>query len=152
MGTDSSINVGQEGFKKYLINILERVYKYHIAFKTMLYDSEDAGMFATSNGGYIYMNKLYSTIGIIGYQEAAMFLGLTPGNNKKYIDFLTMILNTIKEQNKLHSINDKKRPFKFNSEAIPGENLAVKLYEWDKNDGYYVPEDRNLYASYFFNP
>ena len=43
-----------------------------------------------------------------------------------------------------------KRPFIFNLEAIPGENLAVKLYEQDKKDGYYVPEDQNLYSSYFF--
>ena len=32
------------GFKNYLINILERVYKYHIAYKTMLYDMEKIGM------------------------------------------------------------------------------------------------------------
>lgn len=30
-----------DNFKGYLINILERVYKYHIAFKTMLYDLEE---------------------------------------------------------------------------------------------------------------
>lgn len=33
-----------------------------------------------------------------------------------------------------------------------GENLAVKLYNWDKQDGYKVPEDQNLYNCYFFNP
>lgn len=33
-----------------------------------------------------------------------------------------------------------------------GENLAVKLYNWDKEDGYEVPEDQNLYNCYFFNP
>ena len=115
-----------EGFKKYLINILERVYKYHIAYKTMLYDLEDKGMFAPSNGGYIYMKKLYSTIGIIGYFEAAQFLGLTPSNNKDYIKFLQLICGTIKEQNKLHSIHDKKRPFLFNSEAIPKLSGDVK--------------------------
>ena len=149
--------VDVEGFEKsdlkqYLIDILERVYKYHIAYKTMLYDLEDKGMFAPSNGGYIYMKKLYSTIGIIGYFEAAQFLGLTPSNNKEYIDFLRLICGTIKEQNKLHSIRDKKRPFLFNSEAIPGENLGVKLYEADKKDGYWIPENQNLYNSYFYNP
>ena len=45
-----------ERFKEELVAILERVYKYHIAFKTMLYDLEDKGMFAASNGGYIYMS------------------------------------------------------------------------------------------------
>ena len=139
-------------FKKYLIKILERVYKYHIAYKTMLYDLEDKGMLAASNGGYIYIKKLYSTIGIIGYTEAAQFLGLEVSNNKEYKEFLQLILGTIKEQNKLHSIKDKKRPFLFNSEAIPGEGLGVKLYNWDKKDGYKVPENQNLYNCYFYNP
>lgn len=138
--------------KDYLISILERVYKYHIAYKTMLYDLEDKGMFAPSNGGYIYMKKLYSTIGILGYCEAAQFLGMKVSNNKEYIEFLQLICGTIKEQNKLHSIHDKKRPFLFNSEAIPGESLGVKLYEHDKKDGYWVPENQNLYNSYFYNP
>lgn len=138
--------------KNYIINILERVYKYHITYKTMLYDLEDKGMLAASNGGYIYINKLYSTIGIIGYTEAAQFLGLEISNNEKYKEFLQLILGTIKEQNKLHSIKDKKRPFLFNSEAIPGEGLGIKLYNWDKEDGYEVPEDQNLYNCYFYNP
>ena len=124
-----------EQFKGWLIGILDRVYKYHIAYKTMLYEWEDKGAFASSNAGYIYLKKLYSTIGIIGYCEAAQFLGLEISNNKEYKEFLQLIFGTIKEQNKLHSIRDTKRPFLFNSEAIPGENLAVKLYEWDKQDG-----------------
>ena len=119
----------QQSLKKYLISILERVYKYQIAYKTMLYDLEDAGMFTASNAGYIYMKKLYSTVGLIGYSEAARFLGYTVGNNDDYKSFLQLILGTVKEQNKLHSIHDKKRPFLMNSEAIPGENLAVKLYQ-----------------------
>ncbi len=138
--------------RDYLVDILQRVYKYHIAYKTMLYDLEDKGMLAASNGGYIYMKKLYSTIGIIGYTEAAQFLGLEISNNKEYKEFLQLILGTIKEQNKLHSIKDKKRPFLFNSEAIPGEGLGIKLYNWDKEDGYKVPEDQNLYNCYFYNP
>lgn len=133
-----------------LINILQRVYKYHIAFKTMLYDMEDKKMFAASNGGYIYVNKLYSTIGINGLNEAARFLGLKVSNNPEYIAFLQLILGTIKEENKKHSIHDKKRPFLFNSEVVPAEGLGGKNYEWDKADGYWVPDDENLYNSYFY--
>ena len=137
--------------KKYLINILERVYKYHIAYKTMLYEWEARGMYASSNGGYINIKDLFSTIGINGLNEAAEFLGLTVSNNPDYIEFLQLILGTIKEQNKIHSIPDKKRPFLFNSEVVPAEGLGVKNYNWDKQDGYWVPEDRNLYNSYFYN-
>lgn len=139
------------GFKGYLKTILRRVYKYHIAYKTMLYDLEDKGMFAASNGGYIYINKLYSTIGINGLNEAARFLGLDVSNNKQYIEFLQLILGTIKEQNKIHSIHDKKRPFLFNSEVVPAEGLGGKNYNWDKEDNYWVPDDINLYNSYFYN-
>lgn len=137
--------------KKYLVDILERVYKYHIAFKTMLYDLEDKGMFAASNGGYIHISKLYSTIGINGLNEAAKFLGLEVSNNKEYVEFLQLILGTIKEQNKIHSIHDKKRPFLFNSEVVPAEGLGGKNYQWDKQDNYWVPEDENLYNSYFYD-
>lgn len=118
-----------------LLDILERVYKYHIAYKTMLYEQEDKGMFAACNGGYIHMNKLYSTIGINGLNEAARFLGLKVSNNPEYIKFLQLILGTIKEANKKHSIHDSKRPFLFNSEVVPAESLGGKNYRWDKKDG-----------------
>ena len=151
--TPDELDSGEEWankFKQYLIPILERVYKYHIAYKTILYDWEDAGMFTCCNAGYIHIKKLYSTIGINGLNEAAEFLGLKVNNNKEYIKFLQLILSTIKEQNALHSINDKKRPFLFNSEVVPAESLASKNYNWDKKDGYFVPSNRNLYNSYFF--
>lgn len=137
--------------RDYLVDILQRVYKYHIAFKTMLYELEDKGMFAASNGGYIHISKLYSTIGINGLNEAARFLGMTVGNNKEYIEFLQLVLGTIKEQNKAHSIHDANRPFLFNSEVVPAEGLGGKNYNWDKEDGYKVPEDENLYNSYFYD-
>lgn len=137
--------------KGYLIHILKRVYKYHIAYKTMLYEWEDKGAYASSNGDFIHISDLYSTIGLNGLNEAAEFLGLEVSNNPEYFEFLQLILGTIKEQNKLNSIHDKKRPFLFNSEVVPAESLGGKNYNWDKKDGYWVPEDRNLYNSYFYN-
>ena len=113
------VNVLYDDFKQYLINILDRVYKYHIVYKTMLYEWEDKGMFASSNGGYINIKDLYSTIGLNGHNEAAEFLGLEVSNNPKYIEFLQLVLGTIKEQNEKHSIHDAKRPFLFNSEVVP---------------------------------
>lgn len=141
----------EDSLKEYLISILERVYKYHIAYKTMLYEAEDQGMFTSSNGGYIHISNLYSTIGLNGLNEAARFLGLTVGNNKEYIEFLQLILGTVKEQNKKNSINSRSRPFLFNSEVVPAEGLGGKNYRWDKEDGYWVPEDENLYNSYFYD-
>ena len=148
---DISDKIMRQQLSDYIIKILERVYKYHIAYKTMLYEWEDKKMFASSNGGYIHIKDLYSTIGINGHNEAAEFLGLTVSNNEEYIKFLQLILGTIKEQNAIHSIHDTKRPFLFNSEVVPAEGLGGKNYNWDKQDNYWVPEDRNLYNSYFYN-
>lgn len=116
---DINAETNRNSLNIYITNILERVYKYHIAYKTMLYEMEDAKMFSDCNAGYIYMRKLYSTIGLIGYCEAAQFLGLSVSNNKEYKDFLKLIFGTVKKENKKNSIHDSKRPFLFNSEAIP---------------------------------
>lgn len=143
--------VNQEQFIVYLKSILDRVYKYHIAYKTILYDFEDKKMITASNAGYIYMKKLYSTIGINGLNEAARFLGLEVSNNDLYIKFLQLVLSTIKEANAENSVHDKKYPVLFNSEVVPAEGLGSKNYNWDKEDGYWVPEDKNLYNSYFYD-
>lgn len=136
-----------ESFKAYLQCILDRVYKYHIAFKTLLYEVEKLGMFTSSNAGFIKMDKLFSTVSINGHNEMCEYLGFEVSNNKDYIDFISDILSFIDNQNKLNS-----RPgFIMNLECAPAEGLGSKNYNWDKSDGYKVPEDRVLYNSYFYN-
>ena len=137
-----------DSLKFYLINILERVYKYHIAYKTLLYEEEKRGMLTASNAGYISMKDLFSTIGINGLNEAAEFLEIKCNYNSEYKDFCNLILGTISEQNKLHSTKE----FKFNTEIVPAEQLGSRNYNWDKADGYKVPENRVLYNSYFYLP
>ena len=134
------------GLREYLIDILERVYKYHIAYKTMLYEVEKAGMLNASIAGYISMHKLFSTIGINGLNEAAEFLGLKCNYNEDYKNFCRLITGTISEQNRIHSSVD----FQFNTELVPAEGLSSKNYNWDKEDKYWVPADRNLFNSYFY--
>lgn len=58
--------------KGYLIQILKRIYKYHIAYKTMLYDWEDKGAYASSNGDFIHISDLYSTIGLNGLNNLGL--------------------------------------------------------------------------------
>lgn len=141
-----SLDRYRNSLKDYLVSILDRVYKYHIAFKTLLYEVEDKGMLTASTAGYIKMSKLYSTIGLNGINEAAEFLGLKCSYNSDYKAFCRLITGTISEQNKIHSV-DK---FRFNTEFVPAESLSSKNYRWDREDGYWVPEDHNLYNSYFF--
>ena len=134
------------GLQNYLTQIVERVHKYHIAYKTMLYEWETNGMFTASKAGYISMSKLYSTIGLNGINEAAEFLGIKCSYNKQYKDFCQLITGTISELNK----KDSTKKFQFNTEFVPAESLSSKNYNWDKEDGYWVPENRNLYNSYFY--
>lgn len=135
-------------FKPYFLNILERVYKYHTAYKTILYNLEDKKMLNACNAGYIRMKDLYSTIGMNGINEAAMFLGIEVSYNERYVAFCRFITSTIKEQNRRHS----NAMFKFNQEFVPAESLGVKNFDWDKEDGYWVPDDgRVLYNSYFYD-
>lgn len=131
----------------YLVDILERVYKYHTAYKTILYEWEERGMFNASTAGYIGMRDLFCTIGINGINEAARFLGIEVSYNDEYKEFCRLITGTISEQNKLHS----SKKFKFNTELVPAEGLSSKNYNWDKEDGYWVPDDTKIYNSYFYN-
>lgn len=134
--------------QKYLEVILDRVYDYQKAYKTGLYNMDKQGMFPQTKAGYINFDKLYCTIGVNGLNEAARFLGLTVGNNEAYMSFASCILNTIKQYNKKHS----EKKFKFNLELVPAESLGVKNYNWDKEeDGYWVPDDENLYNSYIYD-
>ena len=135
------------GLKKYLESILDRVYDYQKAYKTGLYKMDAQGMFPQTKAGYINFDKLYCTIGVNGLNEAARFLGLTVGNNKDYMDFASWILGVIKNYNKQHS----EKKFMFNLELVPAESLGVKNYNWDKQSGYWIPEDENLYNSYIYD-
>lgn len=134
--------------KTFLINILEKVYKFHNAYNELLWDDYNAGLLPVYSAGFIDLNKQYMTIGLNGLNEAAEFLGMECSDNQDYQDFCQFIFSTIKEQNKLH----KTKKLTFNTEQVPAESLAVKNYNWDKEDGYWVPENRNLYASYIYIP
>jgi ribonucleoside-triphosphate reductase len=143
--------VSAKNLKPYLINILERVYKYHHAYNEILWDMYDANLLPAYKAGFIALNKQYLTIGINGLNQAAEFLGIKCNDNKEYKEFCQLIFSTIKEQNTLHNTT-KGHKLTFNTECVPAESLAAKNYNWDKEDGYKVPDDTNLYASYIFKP
>ncbi len=121
----------REGFREHLIEVLERVYKYHTAYNTLLWDMYDAGLLPVYKAGFIDLNKQYLTIGLNGLNQAAEFLGIKCTDNEEYKQFCQFIFNTIKEQNTLH----KTKKLTFNTEQVPAESLAVKNYNWDKADG-----------------
>jgi ribonucleoside-triphosphate reductase len=134
--------------KDYLIEILERVYKYHTAYNELLWDMYNANLLPVYSAGFIDLNKQYLTIGLNGLNQAAEYIGIKCDDNEEYKKFCQTIFSIIKEQNKLH----KTKKTTFYTEQVPAESLAIKNYNWDKADGYWVPEDTNLYASYIFKP
>ena len=141
-----------ESLNSYINKILERVYKYHTAYNELLWDMYDARLLPVYKAGFIDLNKQYLTIGLNGLNQAAEFLGMTCNDNKDYSKFCTTIFGNIKEQNTLHKVTEGRHKLTFNTECVPAESLAVKNYNWDKEDGYWVPDDTNLYASYIYKP
>ena len=133
---------------EYLVNILERVYKYHNAYNEGLYDMYNAGLLPVYSSHFISLDKQYLTIGLNGLNQSAEFLGIQCNDNDEYKKFCQFIFSTVKEQNLLH----KTAKTTYNTEQVPAESLAVKNYNWDKQDGYWTPSDTNLYASYIFKP
>ena len=75
-------------------------------------------MFTASKAGYISMQKLYSTIGLNGINEAAEFLGMKCSYNDEYKEFCQLVTGTISELNKKNGT----KKFQFNTEMVPAEN------------------------------
>lgn len=141
------------GFNDYLDKILDRIYIYHRAYKEILWDMYDANLLTVYKADFIGLNDQYNTIGINGLNQAAEFLGITCDDNLEYKKFCQSIFKHLTERNRDAS-KDKfnNHIYRFNTELVPAESLAVKNYNWDKEDGYWVPADTNLYASYIFKP
>lgn len=137
----------KEPIEEYIGVIVKRVHKYLIAWNEWLKDLYKAGLLTVYSAGYIALEDQYLTVGVNGGLEAAEYLGIeTRADNPEYQNFMNAVLTKIKNIN----LEDRTPEIKFNTEFVPAENASVKLYNWDKRDGYWVPTCRNLYNSYFF--
>lgn len=126
---------------------VEKIHKYQLATKQFFKDFFDANMLDAYKEGFINMDKQFLTIGINGLLESAEFMGLTANNNEKYKEYISKILKVIYTSNKEAK---KQYGVMFNTELVPAENLGVKNYNWDKEDGFVVPQDRNCFNSYLY--
>lgn len=140
------------GFYLYLAPIVDRVYRYHIAYNECLWDMYNAGLLPVYQAGFIDLNKQYLTIGLNGLNQAAEYLGIECTDNLAYSKFCQNIFGFMKEMNLKRNGKFNGHKITFNTECVPAESLAVKNYNWDKSEGLWVPEDTNLYASYVFKP
>lgn len=146
--TEEELSKRMDSLCNYLEPILERVYKYHTAYDSLLRDMFTAKLLPVYSAGFINLDKQYLTIGINGLNEMAEYLGIECNDNWRYSTLCQRVFGFIKEQNLKH----KTKHQMFNTECVPAESLAIKNYNWDREDGYWVPENRNLYASYIFIP
>lgn len=132
---------------EYLTPIIERVHKYLEAWNQWLHDLYDANLLPVYKAGFIDLDRQYLTIGVNGFVEAAEFLGIEISPEcEDYKKLASEVLDTIEKINR----KNRTEHHKANLEFVPGENCAVKLYQWDKEDDYVVPETRNCYNSYFY--
>lgn len=146
----------KEDLSGYIDRVVTRVHKYLNGWNAKLWDDFDAGLLGVYTAEFINLDKQYLTVGVNGFVEAAEFLATKDNtiyngikvdpNNNGYKLLARDILGTIKAANK----RDRTEHSMFNTEFVPGENASAKLYNWDKRDGYMVPEGRNLYNSYFY--
>ena len=151
---------GDEKFRltlsQYIHNIVLRIHGYLMAWNMKLHDDLANDMLPAYKAGFIDLEKQFLTVGVNGFVEAAEFLGMKSGtdydgikvdpDNEQYRKLSLDILGTIEKLNR----EERTDKVKFNLEFVPGENASAKLYAWDKKDGYWVPEGRNLYNSYFY--
>lgn len=134
-------------------DILPTVYQGHVAWRTIIKEFADNKLIPMYDCGYISLDKQFSTIGINGFIDAFEYI-LETGNaegtpEELYSEYRDSILKRIFSYNKKAS---EYYGFKFNTEMIPGESVSYKHYKWDKEDGYWVSPNRNLYSSYFYAP
>jgi len=129
-------------------NITDHVHKYQTAFNEIIKDFLKAGMLDVYTAEFIDIKKQYLTIGVNGLTDAAEFLGIEINDNEEYQKFVNDILETINKCN----ASAKTKELMFNTEFVPGENLSVKNYQWNKAANYFVSKKHDMYSSYFFNP
>lgn len=131
--------------KRDLLTEINKIHKYHVAYRKIVEDFLNANLLPVYSAGYININKQFLTIGINGMLEAAESMGITPGNNLEYIQFLQQQLKIIYDANRAAR---QEYGYLFNTEFVPAENLGVKNAKWDKQAGYQI--NRDCYNSYFY--
>ena len=133
--------------KRDLRTEVDKVHKYQVSVNDYFMDLYNKDMLPVFKAGYNSLDKQFLTIGINGIVEGAEYLGYTISNNPEYMKFIS---DTLKEISDINKENSKKYNVKFNTEFIPGENVAVVFAKKDKADGYKVTRD--CYSSYIYAP
>lgn len=115
-----------EDYLKRLQERTESAAKILKAHRILLLKLKDLGLHPFMKNGWININRMFSTFGMLGVVEAEQILNKRFGGNLDYIgDILTNYNNYCKEMGSKYN-------FIWNIEEIPGESFAVRLANADR--------------------
>jgi anaerobic ribonucleoside-triphosphate reductase len=116
----------ERDFFKLLNQRLEDSAKILKAHKMLIQRLADAGLQMFITSGWIRMDRMFSTFGLIGMHECEEMFKEKFGNDR---DILGIILQFVNSKVKEFS---KKYGLAGNIEQIPGESMAIRMCESDK--------------------
>ena len=97
-----------------------------IAHRALLKDLVKKGVEPFVENGWLDLDKMFSTFGIMGYYEAVEDLKKRFGENRDYLEEILVFINNYARE------LTKERKNIFNIEQIPGESMCARLAEADK--------------------
>lgn len=134
------------------VDILKHVEKYLslcrkvlVAHRVLLNNHIEVGALPLYTSGWIDIEKQYITYGIIGAYELLDILGMDVTTNRGS-DYLVNVLKFIEDTTNKWSAEDK---IVSNIEQIPGESISYRLANVDKELGYNVNYQVDLYSNQY---
>ena len=121
-----SVDIHDNQYKKLLERRLEYAAKILKAHRLLIMKLADKGLHPFIKNGWINMNRMFSTYGLLGVVEANKILRQV---NKTDFDYIEDILKFVNDKAKEFS---EKYNFIFNIEQIPGESMATRLAKVDQ--------------------
>jgi ribonucleoside-triphosphate reductase (formate) len=115
-------------YTEYLLEatkLLEEARDILIAHKHLIKHFDSIGLHMFIKNGWVNMQRLFSTIGVMGVYEADIILKEKFGDKDYTSDILTLVSDACKQY------SGDTPDCTFNSEQIPGESYAVRLCEVD---------------------
>ena len=138
-------NFDKFDISKYIEKYMGLCRKVLVAHRILLNNHIQAGVLPLYTSGWIDIEKQYITYGFIGAYELLDILGMDVASNKGS-DYLIGVLNTMENLSDKWSFEDR---LISNIEAIPGESIAYRLANVDKELGYNKDYDVDLYSNQY---
>lgn len=115
-----------EEFKEKLIQRMSEAADILVAHRNLIKDTIDKGIQPFLSNGWLDIDRMFSTIGIMGYYEAAEDAKKKFGEGSDYLKEMVALIDKTSREMSVERKNV------FNVEEIPGETMAVKLANTDR--------------------